>query len=710
MTTQPDDIEPAPDEDRRAFLRRAALVASGAVGSVAALKVVEAAAGGAVSAQTLDPDCTVPPTTVPATTVPATTIPATTTTLPAPTTSDLPSTTVPPSVPPGGVVRWSDGGWWPGGVPGSSSRVVIDRPVLLDVDAAVAGVTIAQGGELHFESGRSRTLTSSGNVVVMGKLVMTPASASVDHVLRFVGIDDDAFVGGGMQVLDSDVGLWCMGPGLLELRGSPKTAWVRASESVERGARSVRLNAEPSGWRSGDELVLTPTAPPEHASHMGFDAVACGGVSGRTVALGSSAGHPHPVAAVGPGMAPLGCEVLNLSRNVRIEGTPSGRAHVIVMSNRPQDIRYVGIRYMGPRQAVSTYREGVKGRYGLHLHMQEDASRGTRVLGVVVRDTDNHAFVTHTSHGVTLRSCISHNTADSAYWWDHRANNKIRNGPETDDVVYDGCVASQVWSDGHLGGFRLAGFELLPGSGQEAINCVAVGVRGAHGAAGYVWPEAGSGLWRFDGNVSHNNSQNGIFTWLNDHGAHLIENFVCYRNGRWGIEHGAYRNQFKYINGYLYDNRWEPIRLHALSIFDGPIEFSRLHCDANGRDLFGIALAHHRVRSEVPVRVSGCDFVGHSKQTMGAKYSEGTGGQAELIDIIDCTTTTPWIYLTEETFPGALIRVQELDDDAWEARPAGEGASFYAPWNCDRTEIGAFHTGQTPRVQPFTLQAIAPTS
>jgi len=87
--------------------------------------------------------------------------------------------------------------------------------------------------------------------------------------------------------------------------------------------------------------------------------------------------------------------------------------------------------------------------------------------------------------------------------------------PVTNALLCDGCVASKAWSDGHLGGFRLSGFELLPDSGQEAINCVAVGVRGALGSSGFTWPEDGSGLWRFDSDVTHN-SQNGIFSGLNE--------------------------------------------------------------------------------------------------------------------------------------------------------------------------------------------------
>jgi hypothetical protein len=54
--------------------------------------------------------------------------------------------------------------------------------------------------------------------------------------------------------------------------------------------------------------------------------------------------------------------------------------------------------------------------------------------------------------------------------------------------------------------------------------------------------------------VAHNNVENGISSWQNNRDLHDLTNFVGYRNGRRGITHGAYQNQYHYKNLVLTDN------------------------------------------------------------------------------------------------------------------------------------------------------------
>jgi len=73
-------------------------------------------------------------------------------------------------------LRWSDPKTWGGGaVPGASDTPIIDRQILLDVDASVAGLEIGPTGSLVFDPNANRTLTSRRNVVVRGRLTMRPA-------------------------------------------------------------------------------------------------------------------------------------------------------------------------------------------------------------------------------------------------------------------------------------------------------------------------------------------------------------------------------------------------------------------------------------------------------------------------------------------------------------------------------------------------------
>jgi hypothetical protein len=86
----------------------------------------------------------------------------------------------------------------------------------------VAGVTVEAGGRLAFDPNGSAELTSTRNVVVNGTLSMRPASSSVVQTIRVAGVDAARIVGGGMDPVDSDVGLWVMGAGQLDLAGTPR--------------------------------------------------------------------------------------------------------------------------------------------------------------------------------------------------------------------------------------------------------------------------------------------------------------------------------------------------------------------------------------------------------------------------------------------------------------------------------------------------------
>ena len=82
------------------------------------------------------------------------------------------------------------------GSPARHDTVDVDRPVMLDVDAAVGGVRIGPSGSLTFDPAQSRRLSSRGNVVVAGRLTMRPSSAQIVHQIEFVDVDESRFVGG----------------------------------------------------------------------------------------------------------------------------------------------------------------------------------------------------------------------------------------------------------------------------------------------------------------------------------------------------------------------------------------------------------------------------------------------------------------------------------------------------------------------------------
>jgi hypothetical protein len=57
------------------------------------------------------------------------------------------------------------------------------------VNLGSAGYTIPAGTTVTFNPGANTTVTSGGNIIVRGTLIMRPANGNVDHILRFININ-----------------------------------------------------------------------------------------------------------------------------------------------------------------------------------------------------------------------------------------------------------------------------------------------------------------------------------------------------------------------------------------------------------------------------------------------------------------------------------------------------------------------------------------
>lgn len=603
-----------------------------------------------------------------------------------------------------GAPRWSDPATWGGSVPRPGQWVSVDRTIILDTNVDVGGLAIQPGGALVFDPSTSATLSSTKNIVVLGVLQMRPSSASVEHRIRFTGIDESAFVGGGHNVLETDVGLWCLHDGIIDVAGSPRRAWARTTSGVAQGASSLTLQIDPVGWQVGDEIAIAPTLGPEHRDHFdAYDYATVTSISGNTVGLSAPTRFAHPSVDVGNGIV-VAPEVMNLTRNVNIEGTPGGRAHIMfVHSGKPQHMSYFGTRWMGPRQRSGDFTASVLGRYALHFHMVGDASRGSTIVGGVVRDAGAHAFVAHESHGVTFSSCVSHDTFEAAYWWDGAPDTRTP-GPPSHDVLYEACIASRVRTDPAFRGFRLSGFDMNAGNGNRALDCVAVGVQGNVHASGFHWPEGSDGVWDFRRNISHNNKCNGMFTWQNSRNLHVIEDFVCYHNGTAGINHGAYLTSYLYRNGYLFRNGHSALELHSNSYAEAPQRFVGLRCEAAPGTEHAVRVVKHTLEPGRPSEFVGCTFNGQSRSAIGFVYDLRNGATTrELFDVIHCQSSSPLLWFRDDTHRDSLVRVQS-EDEVVVARPITSSGTPRPEWNALVTPIDRFadDLNQDPS-RPFVI-------
>jgi hypothetical protein len=569
-------------------------------------------------------------------------------------------------------------------VPGKRDVAVISKKVLLNIDARVRGVVIKRGGALIFHPDRSVTLRSRGNVVVRGRLTIRPSRPAVVHRLQFPAVDERRFVGGGMKVLATDVGLWVIGQGIVDIAGSPKLAWTRATGTVASGSTSLTLQDDPAGWQVGDEVVLTPTLSPSNSTHdVAYDVSTVASIDrpGRRITLSSPTSFEHPAIDVKPGVAHTP-EILNVTRNVLIEGTQAGRTHVWMHSTRPQSFRHVALRYMGPRKPIPNafpFTKPIVGRYGLHFHQMGGASRGSILKGVVVRESGNHAFVTHHSHGVTFRDCVTHDTFEDAYWWDPSPHGEADHAPPTEDVLYERCVASMIRADPPTDGhFRLAGFALGARKGNVIRDCVAVGVQGGGDSSGFVWPEFSSGLWKFENCLAHNNRSNGITVWQTNNLPHVVSGFTAYHNGGFGIRQGQYVNVFHYDDTVLYGNKSGGVLSNATSRVSPIQRFSGLVCDQAGLSPYCVIGAQLVPMPEMAPQFLECQFRGYTKAAFG--FVEPLP-YPNVLTILNCTFEGNEFWLASDIHPGTRIDLSDPVRGKLTIRRADQPGLFRPVWN-----------------------------
>jgi hypothetical protein len=398
---------------------------------------------------------------------------------------------------------------------------------------------------------------------------------------------------------------------------------------------------------------------------------------------------PHP--APGFDGRTYGAEVLNLSRNVQIEGMPPafenptsgkrnspGRSHIFIRNTQPtvHSIKRVAIRYTGPRSGGRF----VPGRYGLHFHHNHDHVRGSVVEGVVVRDSGSHAFVPHMSDGIALRDTISYNTLETPYWWDVSANDGGMSDP-TNNTTWDHTVAALVKA-GNTGtgmAYRLSGFSLTEDRSNAVTDSVAVGIQGGPESSGFFWPEGGAGAWDFRRNVAHNNVHNGIFVWQNSRlEEHEIQDFDAYRNGRSIIEHGAYSNSYHYRGVHGFENGTgvesgyrAGLIVHAVPRREegtAPLSFRDFYVDGGGRTPFGVLFRRHPARSSKTGVLSNFTVTGYTDKPVSLNDGAYKPGRYDLVcwkvgesgrdlEASDFGITS--------MHPESVYRVQQRDGDAF---------------------------------------------
>lgn len=548
--------------------------------------------------------------------------------------------------------KWSNKETWGGKTPGSKDEIIIsqDHSIEFDVEeTTISGMEI--DGTLFFNDAQTGTLQSSKNIVVRGLLKMRPSSHSVINTIRFVEINESKYVGGGHEVLATDVGLWVMGEGQLELVGTSKgKGWTNAQASISKGSNAVLIK-DNVDWLVGDDIVVTPTeAPTSKTFETSFDESQIASTKGNQINLTTATKFNHPAVA-----NRWTAEVLNLTRNVRVQGTPGGRAHILIRSMKPQQVSWVELRHMGPRKNRNSDKipDMVPGRYALHFHHSMDGSRGSVLVGNVVRDCGNHGYVPHISNGITFKGNVSYNTLETPYWWDPKEISH--------DIIYDGNIAAKATFVARSVGlnpnggpsYGSEGFLLGMGDGNVANNNVVVGQQSRRDdlCGGYIWQADNEGIWEFKNNLAHN-STTGIRVWQNTHFPHVIENFEAYHSTM-GVHHGAYTNSYRYVGGILYGCAFD---LRAASASQYSLRIENMIFDGAGIVNHMLLLRHSKLTGTRPTVFRNVKMMNYLRSAVS--YETKKESKPKVVDFVNCDLGNRDFTFINSPLTGERLRVQ----------------------------------------------------
>ena len=514
-------------------------------------------------------------------------------------------------------------------------EVLPKHSLTVDINYSVDGIVIHEGGTLVFERKTSLLLKSTKNIVNMGRLILKPLTMKILHQIQFIDINESNFVGGGHHILDSDIGLWVIGNGVLEIEGTTKNAYsYLTGDGLINQSISVKNSLN---WQSDDEIVVAPTQQGSYAFSSG---------KFKDIKLQ----HNHPT---NDGFT---AEVLNLTRNVIIGGTISGRSHISIMSKKPQVIKYCQLKYMGPRKNGAK----VMGRYAIHFHHCMDGSKGSIITGVVTSDCGSHSFVSHCSHGVTFDSCIAYNVNETAFWWDQPAN-QFDNSNDSNNTKWLNCVAAGLYPIPAQRGYDLSGFILGSGFNNEISNCTVIADMGKGTAGAFNWPEDSNytpNLWKSENLTAHNCYAVGIRNWQNDDAPHLINKFVVY-NCHIGILHGAYRNGYTYQNGLLFNNTKCDIEIHALPNVNATPDDKGYKTAFKSIILDKINVMPHTLSGDTPILIKDCKIKEVIVMELPPRVPNPPPSK---IDFVNCSQFS---HIIQGMQANGLHRIQTIEGDCW---------------------------------------------
>ncbi len=334
---------------------------------------------------------------------------------------------------------WNSGSTWnTGTVPGNDARVYIPsgRTVTYNSNATTPIRWLRVEGKITFQNNINTSLYVDTIVVDENAeweqgTTAAPIQSAVRSEIVFTdtgAIDtttyDPSFVSRGL-----------LAHGKVRICGTTVTPFLKTNSALGVGATAATLQSTPTGWRTGDTIVVSGTSL-KYRNPSGGDYTAISSdeqrtlstLSGGNIGLSSGLSTARPVEYASFGLYPY---VSNYSRNVYFRsanvGDMSRRGHVMFMHNRDVDVRYAGFYSLGRTRkdidvtssATSALPAGTnpRGRYAVHFHRTGKDDKyvtPSYVQGCAVVNPSSWAFVNHDSF-VVFEDNVSHNAFGAAF-------------------------------------------------------------------------------------------------------------------------------------------------------------------------------------------------------------------------------------------------------------------------------------------------------
>jgi hypothetical protein len=219
----------------------------------------------------------------------------------------------------------------------------------------------------------------------------------------------------------------CCG-GRMDLHGAPLSrTWVKLGATVNAGRSNkapavgpgdtvIKLAEAVTGWRVGDRIIVTTTTSRSRVNQRqtlrSGPGIAPAYTEERTIKAidGDRITVDRPLEFAHLGKGDYRGEVANLSRNVIIESADpaKSRGHTMYHKHSAGAISYAEFRHLG--------KEGLLGKYPIHIHLAGDTMRGSYIQGASIWDSGNRWVTVHGTSYFIVCDCVGYQSVGHGYF------------------------------------------------------------------------------------------------------------------------------------------------------------------------------------------------------------------------------------------------------------------------------------------------------